>query len=86
MIQYEDDCVGCPPEIGCFGNSCPKRNIPHTYCDRCGDEARLYSFDDEQICENCLSAEINEWWGSLTMTERREICAKECDFIKEVVI
>lgn len=87
VIKYANDCVGCPPEIGCLGSSCPQRNVLHTYCDRCGDEARLfYSFDDEQLCEDCLSAEIDEWWGSLTMTERREICAKECDFIKEVEI
>lgn len=84
MIKYEEDCVGCPPEIGCLGSSCPNRNVPHTYCDRCGDEAQLYQFSGEQICKDCLSAEIDEWWGSLTITERREIYAKECDFIKEV--
>ena len=46
MIKYENDCVGCPPEIGCLGSSCPNRNVPHTYCDRCSDEAQLYAHND----------------------------------------
>ena len=73
MIQYEDDCVGCPPEIGCFGNSCPKRNIPHTYCDRCGDEAKLYSFDDEEICENCFEQEMIAVFNDLSFEDKLDL-------------
>lgn len=54
MIVYEDECVGCPPEIGCFGNSCPKRNAPHYYCDECGAEDTLRHHDGEHLCADCL--------------------------------
>ena len=47
MIKYEDECVGCPKEMGCLGNACPNRNVPHLYCDKCGD-------DCEELCEDCL--------------------------------
>lgn len=55
MIRYEDECVGCPAEIGCFGSACPNLNVPHLECDDCGQEVDdLYEYDDEQICEECL--------------------------------
>ena len=38
MIRYEDECVGCPPEMGCLGSICPNRNVPHYFCDYCGEE------------------------------------------------
>ena len=56
MVKIEDECVGCPPERGCLGISCPNRNIRRLYCDNCGDEAdMLYKLaDDEEVCEDCL--------------------------------
>lgn len=82
MIKYEDDCVGCPPEIGCFGSSCPQRNVPHTYCDRCGAEAKLYSFPgEEEICEDCMTQEMNDAFLSLTFNEKCEIMD-----VEEVII
>ena len=54
MIKIENDCVGCPPEIGCFGSSCIYANMPHYYCDECGDEAKLYKYDGLELCESCL--------------------------------
>lgn len=57
MIKYEDECVGCPPEIGCFGSSCSNREVPHYYCDRCKDEVNcedLYYYDGMEICKDCL--------------------------------
>lgn len=38
MIIIEDECVGCPPEIGCYGSSCPNKNVSHYFCDECGEE------------------------------------------------
>lgn len=38
MIRFEDECVGCPPEMGCLGDGCRYRNVPHIYCDICGEE------------------------------------------------
>lgn len=55
MIQYEDECVGCPPELGCLGSSCPNRNVPHLICDNCGGErGELYNVNGEQVCDDCL--------------------------------
>ena len=51
MIKYENECVGCPPERGCLGSSCPYINVPRLYCDDCGEEdEKLYENDDEQLC------------------------------------
>lgn len=61
MIKYENDCVGC--DLPCLGSSCPNRNVPHYYCDECGDETTLYDYDGEQLCSSCLLSKfeiINE--------------------------
>ena len=53
----EDECVGCPKEIGCLGEFCPNRNVPHYYCDDCEDEFEpneLYMYDGEMLCSECL--------------------------------
>lgn len=75
MIKYEDECVGCPPGIGCLGSSCPNRNVPHTYCDRCGDETPVYSLndDDEQLCEECMIKTLNELWNNLSHDDKLEM-------------
>lgn len=55
MVKYENECVGCPPEIGCLGDSCPNRNVMHLYCDKCKDDCEeLYDYDGEELCEECL--------------------------------
>ena len=55
MIKYEDECVGCPKEMGCLGNACPNRNVPHLYCDECEYEYdELYTCDGKELCEDCL--------------------------------
>lgn len=38
MVVFENECVGCPTEMGCYGQSCPNRNVPHYFCDKCGKE------------------------------------------------
>ena len=60
MRRIEDDCVDCPREIGCFGSSCPLKNVPHYYCDQCGDEAPLYHFNDRELCEYCVLDELEK--------------------------
>lgn len=54
MKRIENECVGCPPEMGCLGDSCPNRNVPHYYCDNCGNEEKLYHYDNDELCEECL--------------------------------
>lgn len=55
MIRYEDQCVGCPHEIGCLGSSCPYVHVPLLICDACGEEVyELYWVDGEQLCKECV--------------------------------
>lgn len=57
MERYENQCVGCPTEKGCLGNSCPNRNVRVFYCDHCGDELDpddMYEVDGEDLCASCL--------------------------------
>lgn len=59
MVTYENDCVMCG--LPCLGSSCPNRNVKHYYCDDCGEEVyKLYQYDDEQLCEDCLLKKIPE--------------------------
>lgn len=60
MIKYEDECVGCPKDMGCLGKYCPNRNVPHLYCDHCGEEvSELREYDGEQWCEDCILEEFD---------------------------
>ena len=52
MKKIENDCVECG--LPCLGNGCPYRNVSHYYCDRCGCEDKLYYYDGEEICQECL--------------------------------
>jgi hypothetical protein len=54
MIVIENECVGCPPDLGCIGNSCPYLRVPRFYCDECKDETKLYWFENEQLCIDCV--------------------------------
>lgn len=59
MVAYEDECVGCPPELGCFGSACPKSKVKHLYCDKCKDDTdKLYRFNGYELCEECLKKEF----------------------------
>ena len=55
MIKYENECVGCSTIFhSCLGSACPNKNVPHYYCDECGEEDDLYDFDDRQLCIECI--------------------------------
>lgn len=60
MKKYINECVGCPPERGCLGTSCPKRRRIVYICDRCGaeiDESRRGRvFEFCSACEAYKSA------------------------------
>lgn len=56
----EDECVGCPPNMGCLGSSCPNKNVKRYYCDKCGgdfDPEELLVVDGEDICVDCILKE-----------------------------
>lgn len=56
-IIFENECVGCPPDMGCLGDACPKRSVAHFYCDKCDaevDPEDLYEVDDVDLCIDCL--------------------------------
>ena len=56
MLQYENRCCECAtPGYPCLGSSCPNRNVPVHYCDRCDEELeKIYDVDGEELCEECL--------------------------------
>lgn len=59
-VIYKDECCGCATEsYPCLGSSCKNRNVPHFYCDECGDECEpeelyVYSEYDKLLCKYCL--------------------------------
>lgn len=60
MVVYENECVGCPTELGCLGEACKNRNVPHCYCDICGDEVDiLYDVAGKELCSNCALDELD---------------------------
>lgn len=54
MVEYENNCVGCPPEIGCSRPFCKNWNVPVWKCDKCKEpNVTLYEVDGEEVCEEC---------------------------------
>lgn len=64
MKTINDECVGCPPEIGCFGNSCPYKNVTRYYCDDCQNENELYHFEGDELCAECVLKRLDKVEGS----------------------
>lgn len=64
MIVVENECVGCPPEMGCIGASCKYLNVKRYYCDQCKFENRLYEFDGQQLCLECIVERLDIVEGS----------------------
>lgn len=56
MIRYENECVGCPRELGCLGITCPNINVERHYCDSCGKEIESDTelYEGLELCEDCL--------------------------------
>lgn len=53
MIKFEDECVVCPSERGCIGDACGYRNVPHIYCDICGEEIYIEDEDEWNAMLGC---------------------------------
>lgn len=64
MMIVENECVGCPPEMGCLGSACPYLNVKRFYCDKCGKEETLYKFDGQELCIDCIIKQLTVVEGS----------------------
>ena len=64
MKKVENECVGCPPEMGCLGFACPYRNVVRFYCDNCKEENKLYYYENKELCGECLLDEFDIVDGS----------------------
>jgi len=73
MIKYVNECVGCPPNLGCLGKSCRYYNVPTYYCDTCGVEDAEYHYEGEDICEECLDKKINLEWAMKSVDEKAKL-------------
>lgn len=62
MIKYENECYDCATgAYPCLGNSCPNINVPHYYCDECGEEPyAIYEFDWQQLCIDCIEKRLKK--------------------------
>lgn len=52
----ENECVGCPTNMGCLGSACPYQNVLHIECDECGDELdedTVIEIDGDDYCKSC---------------------------------
>lgn len=58
MIKKENECVDCG--LPCLGSSCPNRNVIRIYCDKCGDEGKIYHYDGEHLCIRCIEETLEE--------------------------
>lgn len=57
MLKYENQCCSCAvPAYPCRVASCPNRNVPVYYCDKCKEEISddVYEVDGAELCEDCL--------------------------------
>ena len=76
MIKQESFCVGCPPEMGCIGTSCPYWLVDVYYCDTCGCEGAEYRYEDEEICEDCLRKEVARLWAMYDKDEKANLVSE----------
>ena len=71
-VEYEDYCVGCPPDLPCLGAACMYHGkFPVFYCDRCGEEAE-YHIEKEDLCEDCAKERMKEIFADLSLQDMAE--------------
>lgn len=63
MRYYSNDCVGCG--LPCIYEACPYYRVEHFKCDDCKEEdIRLYKYDGDELCEECLLKQFDVVEGS----------------------
>ena len=61
MIVVENECVGCPDDLGCIYNACPYYKVVRYICDTCRSEVDdLWYFDGEQLCKDCILNQLEK--------------------------
>lgn len=67
MKYYSNDCVDCG--LPCRGSACRYYRVQHFKCDYCKEEdIKLYNYNDDEICEECLIKQFevvegsDVWW------------------------
>lgn len=78
MIVMVNECVGCPPEMGCMGAACPNKNVERHVCDECGNEAE-YALDDEELCKDCLREILDKAWNEIDIEEKAAMLEMELE-------
>lgn len=81
MRKTENECVGCPPDLGCLGSGCPNRNVEYVYCDLCGEEAE-YIIEDEELCEECAKMRLLEAFNWHDIEEKANMLGISLEFIE----
>ena len=63
MVKIEDECLDCSAGTRgiCKGSACPNRNVPHLYCDDCGEEEdELFEIDGLELCIDCVQSRLTK--------------------------
>jgi hypothetical protein len=63
MKKTFNECVDCGKP--CIGSACPYRNVTRYFCDKCGEETKLYHYEGQELCIGCIEEELEEVEGSL---------------------
>lgn len=71
MKRIENQCVGCPKDMGCIGNACPYMNVTFYECDNCSEDAE-YHIDGEDYCVHCAERYLLDIFDELTVMEKAE--------------
>jgi len=58
----ESDCVDCG--LPCIGRACRYYEVTRYYCDNCKDETKLYEFDGQELCVDCIIKQLPAVEGS----------------------
>lgn len=81
MRVIEDNCVGCPEELGCLGEACPYRHMHIDYCDICGDDLAECKIDNQDMCEECAKEYLLDVFNNLTIDEKADVLEVEFKYI-----
>ena len=72
MVRFENECGGCTSVgLPCLGSSCRNLNVPRFYCDKCGWEETLYDWNGQELCVDCIEAELQK-----SVAKKNAVCEK----------